>query len=70
MPLAGQEEVLELQVAVEDAGVVEVLEAEDDLRGVEADPALGELLVVAEVEEKLPAVDKIEYQVELKEKDV
>lgn len=70
VPLAGQEEVLELQVAVEDAGVVEVLEAEDDLRGVEADPALGELLVVAEVEEKLPAVDKIEYQVELKEKDV
>ena len=61
--LAGQEEVLELQVAVEDAGVVEVLETEDDLGGVETDTALGEFLVVAEMEEKLPAVHKIKHQV-------
>lgn len=60
-----EEQVLGLEVAVDDASVVQVLQRQQDLGGVEADALLGEAAVVLEVEEELATVHKVQHKVQL-----
>ena len=63
VPVLGDEDVLRLEVAVDDVRPVEVLEREEDLRGVEADLRLREAALELEVVEHLSAgavVDDVE----------
>jgi hypothetical protein len=56
---AVEKNVLELDVAVDDAVLVEVLEGEDNLADVDANLVLGELFALVEVREQLAAVNVI-----------
>ena len=59
MSVAVEEDVLELDVAVDDAVLVELLEGEHDLADVDAHLVLSELLPLVEVREQLAAVHVI-----------
>ena len=59
MSVAVEEDVLELDVAVDDAVLVELLEGEHDLADVDAHLVLRELLPLVEVREQLAAVHVI-----------
>jgi hypothetical protein len=63
--LAGEQNVLGLEVAIQNGGAVQVLEAEADLGGVEAHALLVELLLLLEVEEELATIDVVHDEVEL-----
>ncbi len=56
VPLAVQQDVLQLDVAVDDAVLVQVLQREDDLPDVDAHLVLRELLALVQVREQLAAV--------------
>ena len=57
--IAVEEDVLELNVAVDDSVLVELLEGEHDLADVDAHLVLRELLPLVEVREQLAAVHVI-----------
>ena len=57
--VAVEQDVLELDVAVDDVVLVELLEGEHDLADVDAHLVLGELLPLVEVREQLAAVHVI-----------
>ena len=59
MSVAVEEDVLELDVAVDDSVLVELLEGEHDLADVDAHLVLRELLPLVEVREQLAAVHVI-----------
>ena len=59
MSVAVEEYVLELDVPVDDAVLVELLEGEHDLADVDAHLVLGELLPLVEMREQLAAVHVI-----------
>ena len=59
MTVAVEEDVLELDVAVDDVVLVELLEGEHDLADVDAHLVLSELLPLVEVREQLAAVHVI-----------
>ena len=59
MTVAVEEDVLELDVAVDDSVLVELLEGEHDLADVDAHLVLRELLPLVEVREQLAAVHVI-----------
>ena len=59
MSVAVEEDVLELDVAVDDAVLVELLEGEHDLADVDAHLVLSELLPLVEMREQFAAVHVI-----------
>ena len=59
MPVAVEEDVLELDVAVDDVVLVELLERQHDLADVDPDLVLRELLPLVQVREQLATVHVI-----------
>ena len=59
MSVAVEEDVLELDVAVDDVVLVELLERQDDLADVDPDLVLRELLPLVQVREQLATVHVI-----------
>ena len=65
VPLVCQEDVLGLQIAVNNASVVKMLQCQTNLSRIEADSFHREAVLLLKVVEKLPSIHKIQYQVEL-----
>ena len=60
-----QEHVLRLQITIDDAVLMKVSQSLNELCGVEACPALTELLVLAQMVKELAAIEEIHDKVEL-----
>lgn len=59
MPIISEQQVFGLQVSVDDAHVVQILEAKSDLGNIKLGTWLGELFFLLKVREKLTAVYKV-----------
>lgn len=65
MAVLVQQDVLELDITVDDAQLVQVLQGQRDLAYVDAHVGLGEVLALEQVREELAAAHVLEYEMEL-----
>ena len=65
VPIGVQKHILWLKIAIDDTVLVEAAHGLNELRSVEAGTPLAELLVFAQVVEKLSSIEEVHHEVEL-----